>query len=139
MSPVPGHYVLSERQTNLCEYGGAFGVMLSLTCLIQHLVVTINNWITQLMIPGYIFAIIAFLFLGLKKSISTILLGISLVISLVMVAVWMKHQSSSVVVTSLFIYHVIMIVCMSAEDIPAKLKQKQRAEQEERDNWAGMI
>jgi hypothetical protein len=139
MDPVPGHKILTERQLNLCEYGGAFGVMLSLTCLIQHFIVTINNWITQSMIPCYLFAIVAFLLLAIKKPVAPFFLIISGVLSLFAQFLWTKHQSISVVVLCLFLYHVIIIVGIYAEHVPSKLKQKKDAEKAERETWAGKI
>jgi hypothetical protein len=139
MSSAPEQNILTERQLNLCEYGGAFGVLLSLTCLIQHFIVTINNWITQSMIPCYLFAIVVFLLLAFKKTIAPLLLIISGVLSLGVQFLWTKHQAISVVVLSLFLYHVIIIVCIYVEHVPAKLKQKQQAEKAEQDAWAGKI
>ena len=80
---------LTERQLNLCEYGGTFGVLLSLTCLIQHLIVTINNWITRAMTPYYLFAIVVFILLGLKKPVHVLQLGSSIrsIFNMVLIAV----------------------------------------------------
>lgn len=138
MSETP-HNVLTERQLNLCEYGGAFGVLISLTCLIQHLIVTINNWITQLMIPYYFIAITVFLLLAFKKTYSVILLIISGVLSLIILLAWIKHHAFSVIVMALFFYHVIMIIALYVEQVPSKLKEKKRLEREEEDSWAGKI
>jgi len=136
---VAKHSILTERQTNLCEYGGVFGVLLTLTCLIQHMIFTINTWLTQLMIPGYLFTIVVFILLALKKPVSLILLIISVVISLTMQLIWTRHQAISLVVICLFIYHIIMLLALHAEHVPARLKEKQRLERAERDEWAGKI
>ena len=138
MSKTP-HNILSERQLNLCEYGGAFGILLSLTCLIQHLIVTVDNWITQLMTPYYIIAIIVFFFLAFKKTIAPILLIISAVLSIIVLMTWIKHQAFSAVVTGLFLYHVIIIIALYVEQVPSKLKERKRLEREEENNWAGKI
>lgn len=131
--------IFSERQLNLCEYGGAFGVLLSLTCLIQHLVVTVNNWITQSLVPGYLFAIVAFLLLALKKTAAPVLLIISGVLSMIIVFVWTKHQAFSAVVIGLLLYHIVLLVGLYVEQVPAKLKENQQAKKTEEDAWAGKI
>jgi len=131
--------VLTNRQKNLCEYGGIFGVLLSLTCLIQHITVAIPGKITNPMIPGYIFAIVAFTLLGLQKTYAIIFLIISGGNAAFTEYQWMKHYSFSLVVLMLFIYHVIIIVAMCTEQVPERLKQKRLAQKEEEDLWKGKI
>jgi hypothetical protein len=130
---------LTDRQENFCEYGGAFGVMLSLTCLIQHLVVSNPGWVTHSMFFVYVFAIFSFLMLGIKKHIAPILLIISGVLSILLIYVWMREMAFSLVVISLFAYHVIMLVCLYVEQVPQQLKRKRMAEIEEEHRWAGKI
>ncbi|HMK25974.1 MAG TPA: hypothetical protein VK483_08100 [Chitinophagaceae bacterium] len=130
---------LTNRQKNLCEYGGIFGVLLSLTCLVQHVAVAIPSKITNPMIPGYIFAIIAFILLGLQKINAVIFLIISGANAAFTEWQWMKHYSFSLVVLMLFIYHVIIIVAMYTEQVPERLKQKRLAQKEEEDLWRDKI
>lgn len=130
---------LTNRQKNFCEYGGIFGVLLSLTCLIQHMVVAIPTKVTNPMIPGYLFAILAFTLLGLQKTYAIIFLIISGLYAAFTEYQWMKHYAFSLVVLMLFIYHVIMVVGLFAEQIPERLKQKQLAEKAEEDEWRGKI
>ena len=139
MSPSPALNPLTGRQQNLCEYGGAFGVLLTLTCLIQHLVVTVSNWITYPMIPFYLFTVIVFFLLALKKTVAPVLLIISSILALVVQWVWIKHQSFSLVVLILLIYIVVIIVSLYTEQVPAKLREKRRAEKAEQEIWAGKI
>ena len=130
---------LSTGQKNLCEYGGIFGVLLSLTCLVQHLVVAIPGKITNPMIPGYIFAIIAFTLLGLQKTYAAIFLIISGAYVAFTEYQWIKHYAFSLVVLMLFIYHVIIVIALYIEQVPERLKQKKQAEKEEEDLWKGKI
>jgi hypothetical protein len=130
---------LTTRQKDLCEYGGIFGVLLSLTCLVQHIVVAIPGKITNPMIPGYLFGIVAFVLLGMQKSYAIILVIISAAYSVFNEFQWMNHYSYSLVVLLLFIYHVIIIVFVYVEKVPEKLKQKRLVEKEEEDQWRGKI
>lgn len=129
----------SNRDKNFCEYGGIFGVLLSLTCLIQHIAVAIPGKVTNPMIPGYLFAIAAFALMGMQKTYAVILLIISGANAAFTEYQWMKHYSFSLVVLLLFIYHIIIIVAMYAEQIPERLKQKKLAEQAEEEKWRGKI
>jgi membrane protein YdbS with pleckstrin-like domain len=91
------------------------------------------------MIPAYIFAITGFVCLGLQKYVSIVLMIISAVFSAIIEYLWITHYSFSVVVILLFLYHVIVLVTLFAENIPGKLKMKRTAEKTERDIGAGKI
>jgi hypothetical protein len=130
---------LTNRQKNVCEYGGIFGVLLSLTCLIQHIAVAIPSKITNPMIPGYLFAIAAFVFLGLQKRAALILLIISAANAAFTEYQWIMHYSFSLVVLMLFIYHVMMIVGLYTEQIPEALKRQEQLKKEEEDSWKGKL
>ena len=91
------------------------------------------------MIPGYIFAIVAFTLLGLQKSYAVILIIISAVNAAFTEYQWMKNYAFSLVVLLFFIYHIIIIVSLYAEQVPERLKQKRQAEKEEEDLWKDKI
>jgi hypothetical protein len=131
---------LTIRQENICTYGGVFGILLTLTCLIQHLAVTNpQHWSAKLIVPAYLFAIFSFLLLAFQKIIALIFLIVSAVFSLGVELVWLRDASFSLVVLILLMYHVVMIVVLFAEQIPARLKQKRMAALEEEMKWAGKI
>lgn len=130
---------LTERQQNFCTYGGTFGVLITVTCLIQHLVVAIPNWLTNSMIFLYLFISVFFLLLALQKSFAPVLLFVGAFFSLLIQYFWMKDLSFSLAVLLLFVYHVIMIVVLYTEQIPGRLKLKRQAEIEEEQKWAGKI
>jgi hypothetical protein len=131
--------ILTNSEKNLCEYCATFGVLLSLTCLVQHSIFAIPGRITNPMIPAYVFAIVAFLLLGLKKPVSVILLIISAGFSFIIEYLWLTHYAFSLVVLLFFLYHVIIITLLFTEQVPKKLKMKAAAEKNERDTWAGKI
>lgn len=130
---------LTERQKNMCAYSGVFGVMLTITCLVQHLVVTRSMWVTNLMTAGYIIITISFLMLGLLKSFAPWLVAGSAVLAVGMQVVWMKAYSFSMAVTLLFIYHVIILVMLFNDRIPGKLRAKRLAELAEEWEWQGKL
>jgi len=130
---------LNNIQKNLCEYGGAFGILLSLTCLIQHFIAAIPNYITYSMIPAYIFILLAFLLLALQKPVSVILLMTGAVLALACNWIILTSHAFSLVVLFLFLYLVIILVALFVEQVPQKLKLKKAALKAERDEWAGKI
>jgi hypothetical protein len=131
---------LTIRQENICTYGGVFGVLVTLTCLIQHLAVTNpQHWAAKLIVPAYIFILLSFLLLAFQKIVALVFLIISAVFALGIELVWLLDASFSLVVLILLMYHVVMIVVLFAEQIPAKLKQKRKAILEEEMKWADKI
>jgi len=133
------HSTLTSGQKNLCEYGGVIGILLSLTCLIQHLILAIPSAVTNPMIPAYVFAVVSFLLLSLQKQIASILLIISFVFMFIINAVWAMYFSFSLAVLLLLVYHLVAIIILFVEKIPMKLKLKAAAEKAEKDNWADKI
>ena len=131
--------ILTNRQKNVCEYSATFGVLLTLTCLIQHLIIAIPGPVTNFMIFGYIFAITSFLLLGFQIHFSVFLLIISAAISLMIEFLWMANFAFSLVVLLLFLYHGVIVVVVFVEGIPKKLRMKSAAAKAERDLWAGKI
>ena len=131
--------ILTNREKNLCEYSAVFGVLLTLTCLIQHIIVAIPGPVTNPMLPAYVFIVISFLLLGFQKDFSIIFLIISAAISLIIVYLWITHYSFSLVVSLLFVYHIVIVIVLVIESIPKKLRMKKAAAKAERDQWAGKI
>jgi hypothetical protein len=130
---------LTPLQKNICEYSGIFGVLISLTCLVQHIAVAIPNNVTNPMIAGYLFAIAAFALLGFQKRYSEILIIISAANAAFTEWQWIHHYAYSLVVLMFFIYHVIVLVAVYVEQVPAAIKQKRLAEKEEEELWKGKI
>lgn len=131
--------ILTPNEKSLCEYGAALGVVLTLVCLVQHTLVVIPRTLTNSMVPAYFFIITAFILFGLQKTFSIVLLIISAVLSAVIEYLWVTHESFSLVVMLLFMYHIAAIVYLLTQNIPQKLKMKKAAEKAERDRWAGKI
>ena len=131
--------ILTNDEKNLCEYGAALGVALTVVCLVQHTLVVIPRQLTNAMVPGYFFIIVSFVLLGLQKTYAVIFIIISALLSAIIEYLWMTHYSFSLVVVLLFAYHVVAIVVLFMQDIPKKLKMKKAAEKADSDMWAGKI
>jgi membrane-bound ClpP family serine protease len=130
---------LTNRDKDICGYGGTIGILLSLTCLIQHLLITKSHWITTLMIFMYVFSIVSFSLLAAQKWFAPLLLIINTAIVLTAEIILMKAGVFSLAVVFLFIYAAIITVIAYVEQLPLKLKQKLIALRAERDLWKDKI
>lgn len=133
-APTPED-MLTIRQKNICEYGGVFGVLLSLTCLIQHLLFAIPNKLTNPMIPAYLLIITAFLLLALLKRVAMIFLIAGGVLCLIIEWRLYSNFAFSLVVLLLFLYNIIIIVVAYTEQIPQRLREMEMAKKSEEDYW----
>ncbi len=130
---------LTNRQKDFCAYGGTFGVLLSVTCIIQLMVYGLSSWQVNTLFFIYLFAAIAFFFLAIQKSVSTILLVISGALVLFAEILWVRGAAFSLVVLLLFLYNVIAIVFVFTEQIALRLTQKRKALEAEEAMWRGKI
>ncbi|MFN8291621.1 MAG: hypothetical protein U0U70_15295 [Chitinophagaceae bacterium] len=138
INPVPQDQ-LTNRQKNICEYGGVFGVLLSLTCLIQHFIFAIPNKYSNPMIPAYLLCITAFLLLALLKRVALIFLIVSAALTIIIE--WRLYSSFafSLVVLLLFIYNIIILVVIYTEQIPQRLKAMEKAKASEDTYWSDKL
>src|SRR5690242_629389 len=111
-------HTLSKRHQSICSNMGTFGVLISLTCLIQQMVFGTTHWLVLAMASIYLFAAICFLLLALQKTVSPILLIISTVLTFCAEVLLMITLAFSPVVILLFFYSVITIVVIFMEDVP---------------------
>jgi hypothetical protein len=131
---------LTNRQQDICTYGGLFGVLITLTCLIQHLTVANPEYaFYKIIASAYVFIILSYMLLSFQKPISLILLFASILLSIGIEIVWMRDLAFSLIVLILLLYTVIIVVVVYTEQIPQRLKQKRLAELEEEKKWAGKI
>lgn len=130
---------LTNRQKDLCSYGGAFGILLSLTCLIQHIMITNAHWLTFMLLGIYLFSALSFFLLALQKHIAPLLLIISTGLSFIAQVILMRHALFSLVVVLLLMYHVVTVVIIYTEQIPERLKLKAQLLKEEKENWRDKI
>lgn len=130
---------LTIRQKNICEYGGLFGVLLSLTCLVQHLIAAIPNAITNPMIPVYLLTASAFGLLALLKSAALYLMIPGALLTLVIEWRFITHYAFSLVVLLLFLYLVVMIVILLTEQIPQRIRKMEQLKKAEEKEWEGKI
>jgi hypothetical protein len=130
---------LTSKQQDFFTYTGTFGALLGITCLIQHMTITRDHWITYAMMLIYIFSILGFILLALKKVFAPLLLVISTVFVLAAELILITHFVISLVVLLLFLYTTVIVVAMYIEQLPQKLKKQALAEKMENEAWKGKI
>ncbi len=130
---------LTNRQQDICSYGGVIGILLSLTSLVQLMIYGTSYWVVPVLMGIYLFVAVSFLLLALQKPVATILLIISAVLLLFAEFFWIRSRSFSPVVLLLFLYAGIAVVFLYTERIPAALQQKQAALRAEEEEWEGKI
>ena len=130
---------LTNGQKDFCAYTGFFGVLIGLTCFIQHLSIFRSHWITTTLTFFYVIVIVSFLLLALKKPIAPVLLIITGIISLLIEALFLAAGLFSLAVLLLFLYNVVIVVLLYMEEIPKRLRILAQHEKKEREEWAGKI
>lgn len=130
---------LTKKQESFCENGGIFGVLISLTCLIQHIVFMIPAWVNYAVIAVYFLSITGFILLAKRSSKAYLIILISSILIFLVTALMILSFVFSLVLLILLIYSILMIVFMKVNDIPKQLHQKEKAERAEREKWDGII
>lgn len=132
-------YFLTDRNKEFCTYTGVFGVLLSLTCLIQHFVIAIPHWVTFMVTLVYLFTITSFALLALQKAAAPVMLIISSVMVFMTEAFLMITGLFSLVVILLFIYCIVITIVVYMDGIPKKLSAEAAKQRAERNEWVGKI
>jgi predicted neutral ceramidase superfamily lipid hydrolase len=130
---------LTNKQQDFFTYTGTFGALLATTCLVQHMAITRDHWITYVMMLIYIFSILGFVLLALKKVSAPILLIVSAVLVLIAELILIRNFVFSLVVLLLFLYSTVIVVSLYVEQLPKKLKEQALAEKIENEMWKDKI
>jgi len=130
---------LTNKQQDFCGYCGTFGALLSLTCLVQHLVISNVHWISFTLLGMYLFVAASFILLAVQKPIAPVLLIISCVVTLVAEATLIISFVFSVAVILLFVYTVVITMVIYIEGLPKRLKGRALLIRAEKEAWEGKI
>jgi len=130
---------LTTKQQDLCGYSGTFGALISLTCIVQHIVITKSHWITFVMLALYAFVMTAFILLAFQKNIAPAFLVVSCIFAFLTEALLILAGVISLAVILLFVYTLIITIVIFMEQVPKGLKEKAILLKAEEDSWAGKI
>jgi hypothetical protein len=129
----------TNRQQDLCAYFGIFGVLITLTCIVQVLVIANAHWIPLVLLVMYLFVLTSFILLALQKAAAPLLLIISSFLSLLAEAALILTALFSAIVIIQFIYSFVITIVIYMDEIPKRLKEKAVLLKMERESWAGKI
>ncbi len=130
---------LNKQQESFCENAGLAGVLLSLTCLIQHMVFMLPHWVMFVIIGVYIFCIAAFILLMKKAAISPLLLLINAGLIFIIEVFMILSLAFSPVIIILLLYVIVIAVVLYMGAIPAQLKKRAMALKEEDARWNNVL
>lgn len=124
---------LTSKDEEFCAVAGVAGTVLSTVCLFQNWYILTWHWLSFVISAVFIFSIVAFVLLVKKQSAAFICICISalllfaymlfLVVSIFLYQVLVF----SWVFTILLVYNITISIIIFANDLPAKLKQRQQA------------
>ena len=132
---------LTKQQQSFCDNTGLGGVLLALTCLIQHLYLMIPGWLSITMMIVYLFSILSFVFLMRKSVVAPVLLLISTILIFLQEAVMILAMAYSLVLLLLLVYSIVivMLVFTSSTGLQKNLRLLAAAKKEEQQEWSGKI
>ncbi len=130
---------LTKQQESFCENAGLFGVMISITCLIQMVMVMTAHWIPFSVIATYMVCIAGFVLLMKKSTDALRLLFIGTVLIFIMAALVLLSNIFSLLLLVLLAYLIAIVTLLFTGQIPAQLKKKRMAAIEEEQKWTSIL
>ena len=130
---------LNNRDKTICSYAGLFGIMFTLTAIIQLFVIAKDTSVAHWIFALYVYALVAFSMLAAQHHTSPyLLLGAVLAVMIVDITV-AKYGLYSLAVMLLFIYSIIISLFIVMDGLHLRLWRKNLAEQAEEDQWRDKI
>ena len=126
---------LTKQQESFCENAGLFGVMISITCLVQMVMMMTAHWIPFSVIGTYTICIAGFVLLMKKSTGALRLLTIGTILIFFMAALVLLSNIFSLLLFVLLAYLITIVTLMYTGQIPAQLKKKRMAAIEEAQKW----
>jgi hypothetical protein len=130
---------LNKQQESFCENAGLAGVLISLTCLIQHMVFMLPHWIMFVIVGVYIFCITAFILLMKKIQTAPLLLLINAGLIFLIEVFMIFSLAFSPVIIILLLYVIVITVVLYMGTIPAQLKKRSIALKEDNAQWDSVL
>ena len=125
----------AEKLSEICGYTGVFGMLISITCMVQHMIYGLSHWLIYAIALFYCFAIISYLLLSLQKQYAPLLIIIVAALSLVDVLMLFIFHVISLIVVVLLLYSVIAASLLYMEGIAGRLRMRAIEKRREEDEW----
>ena len=132
-------YDISKENENTCVIMGIFGVLVSLTCLIQHLTIIAENWLSFLILAVYLLPVIGYILLMKKSRFTDVFLWITVSLLAVTIVLYLFSNVFSLILILLFVYTVISLVLIYILGIKREMNLKYNSSIADQMEWAGKI
>ena len=130
---------LDAKDENLCNYTGLFGILISATCLIQHVIFGLDTWLLFAILIVYMMVAASFVLLVLKQWYVHIALIVACVLSAIVEAIHFLAHVFSPISVILFVYTITVTTFLLIENVPAKLALVAAAKKAEENEWREKI
>lgn len=130
---------LSEKDEAFLSNMGIGGVLLTATCFVQFLLLMIGHWITFTIMVVYLFVLASYILMIRKSVLTPTMLLISAIIILLVELYMILAGFVSLAPILLLTYSTVTVVLIYNSGIIKRLKQRDLAEKQERDNWKNII
>lgn len=130
---------LSRQQESFCENAGIFGALISITCLVQHMVFMLPHWITYSIMGVYVLCSTGFILLAKKNATAPILLLISAVLILLLEVLMTLSLAFSLVLVLLLINLIVINAVLYGGSTARQLKKRSIAIKEEAAQWDDVL
>ena len=130
---------LSEKDEAFLSNMGIAGVLLTAACFVQFLLLMIGHWITFTIMGVYLFALASYILMIRRSVLTPTMLLVSTILIFLMELYMMLAGFISLAPILLLIFSVVTIVLVYNSGIIKKLKQRDLAEKQERDNWKNIL
>ena len=131
---------LTKFEEGICNYTGAFGILISLTCVIQLFIVAPDHWINGVILVTYAYIIFSYLFLALGRQSAPILMILSAVLSFASTfAFILINRQISYIVIIQYVYCTTITVFIFVDGLYQRLVAREIERRLEEAAWAGKI
>lgn len=130
---------LTKHDTGICNYTGAFGVLITLTCIIQLFAYGVNHWLNNVLLTAYAYILFSYFFLAFQRHSSPIILIISCLFSLGIVIVYWEFYIISYIVIIQYVYCVTITGYLFIDGLYGRLVQYEIEKRAEEAVWADKI
>lgn len=131
---------LQKWQESFCANAGLFGVLLSVTCLLQQLFFFSSHWIVfTAMACIYGLCVVSFVLLIKKAPSAPLLLLVSGILIFLLEVFMMYSLAYSLALVLLMLYLCAVCTVLFVDGIPSLLKKRYALIKEEADKWEGVL
>ena len=130
---------LTAKQENFCETAGIFGILISLTCLIQQLVFMNSHWLNYCIIAVYILSVVGFAMLVYKSEKAFVIILSATILIFILNILFVLLFTFSLALILLFLYSLTMVIAIKLYGIHEQLKKKAASEKADRDKWSDIV